>query len=251
MKRSVELGWPFIQGLEGSFDYFKAVWSCCRSSQTILELYSNRFSRLTASCWEKNERLILKLVFRFRNMLHIPTEVLSTESCIEPEQKEIFFSGHKRRSSWNMALDWKRNQSCANLYLRRINWMDFWWELLIFCDENWNTRSLRNPRLRFASLLFFRIVAFDLRRIVAFDLLAFTMHTSERKHCLGNVSRFKFASCPLQKTDGFLLFLNSIYFVDDYEDAVDDGDDVCIEVHIAIWWWWVGWYVERIGVCGR
>ena len=63
------------------------------------------------------------------------------------------------------------------------------------------------------------------------------MHTSERKHCLGNVSRFKFASCPLQKTDSFLLFLNSIYFDDDYEDAVDDSDDVCIEVHIAIWWW--------------
>ena len=51
----------------------------------------------------------------------------------------------------------------------------------------------------------------------------------------------------------FLLFLNSIYIVNDYEDddTVDDGDDVCIEVHIAIWWWWVGWYVERIGVCGR
>ena len=80
---------------------------------------------------------------------------------------------------WLRPLNWKRNQSCANLYLRsRINWMDFWWELLIFCGENCNTRSLGNPRRRFASLLFFRIVAFG---------VAFTLHTWERKHCWGNV----------------------------------------------------------------
>ena len=156
-------------------------------------------------------------------MLNIPTQVLPTESCIKLWTKANIFSGHKQRSSWNMALNWKRNQSCANLYLRRINWMDFWWELLIFCDENCNMRSLQNPRLRVASLLFLRIVAFarfyncyiccsrfynccicpsrfnncyfcSSRFYNCYICSSRSYNAFLRKHCLGNVSRFKCAS---------------------------------------------------------